>query len=131
MPKVSLDELPEDEAPSRTIQEVASASVMDTEESTVRIVESNPYEETEPRHPHKHEHMEEIIHVLDGQGRAYDDGDIFDVSAGDTVLFEPGHYHMIANNTDEILRLICFFPHADIEQDFVLDEETTFPEDEL
>lgn len=131
MPKVSFDDLPTDEAPSRRITEVASGSVMDTEKSTVRIVESYPYSKTGPRHPHKHEHMEEVIHVLDGSGRAYDDGDVFDVSAGDTILFEAGHYHMIANNTDEMLKLACFFPHPDIEQDFVLNEDTTFPEDEL
>ncbi|MFC7029006.1 cupin domain-containing protein [Halomicroarcula sp. GCM10025324] len=131
MPKVSLDDVTVDDAPSRTIQEVASGKVMDTDETTVRIVESYPYSETGPRHPHKHEHMEEVIHVLSGSGRAYDDGEIFDVEAGDTILFESGHYHMIANNTDEILRLVCVFPRADITQDFVYDDENTFPEDEL
>jgi quercetin dioxygenase-like cupin family protein len=131
MNRVGLDEIETDEAPSRRITEVASAAVLGTDESTVRIVESYPYAETGPRHPHKHEHMEEVIHVLSGSGRAYDDGEVFDVAAGDTVLFEAGHYHMIANNTDEILKLACFFPHNDIERDFVLDEDTTFPEDEL
>lgn len=131
MPVISYDEVDADAAPSRTIREVASASVMDTESSTVRIVESEPYAKTGPRHPHKHETFEEVIHVLDGRGRAYDDGEVFDVETGDTILFEAGHDHMIANNTDEILTLVCFFPVADIEQDFVLDEETTFPEDEL
>lgn len=131
MPRTALSDGRDLSAQSRSIVEVASGQVMDTEETTARVVELQPAAETEPRNPHKHEHMEELIYVLESEGKAWDEGEIFEVSASDTVLFEPGHRHMIVNHTDEPLRLVCFFPVADIEQDFVLDEETTFPQEEL
>lgn len=113
------------------MQEVVSGSVLDTEQTTLRIVETDPEADPTTRHPHKHEEMEEVIYVLEGSGRAWEEGEVYDVSAGDAVLFPKGKRHMIANNTDEPLRLACFFPHPDIEQDFVKDTETTFPASEL
>lgn len=131
MPKTSPEDVEPEQAPSREIREVASGAVMGTVETTLRVVELYPAEETEPRHPHKHEHMEELLYILAGEGKTWIEGEVFEVEAGDTVFYPPGERHMTVNTGDEPLRLLAFFPHSDIEQDFVLDEGTTFPEDEL
>lgn len=130
MPKISPDDVDWEDAPSRQIAEVASGVVMDTEETTLRVVELHPAEETEPRHPHAHERMEELLYIVEGEGKTWIEGDIFEVGPGDTVFYPPGQRHMTVNTGDEPLKLLAFFPHPDIEQDFVLDEDTTFPADE-
>lgn len=131
MPKTSLGDVPEMALPSRSVAEVASGSVMDTTQTTLRIVELHPAAESEPRHPHRHEHMEEVVHVLEGSGKTWIEGEVFEVTAGDTILYPIGQRHMTVNTGTEPLRLACFFPVPDIERDFVVDETTTFPEDEL
>lgn len=130
MPKTSPDDVGWEEAPSRRIAEVASGAVMATAETTLRVVELQPAAETEPRHPHKHEHTEELLYIVEGEGKTWIEGDVFDVEPGDTVFYPPGERHMTVNTGDGPLTLLAFFPHPDIEQDFVLDEDTTFPGDE-
>lgn len=131
MPKTNVDDVETETAPSRRISEVASAAVMDTEETTLRVVELEPADETGDRHPHAHEHMEELLYILEGEGKTWIEGETFEVGPGDTVFYPPGERHMTVNTGDEPLTLLAFFPHPDIEQDFVLDEDTTFPESEL
>ena len=131
MPKISLDEAETRRLPTRDMTEVASGEVLGTHEATLRIVEIDPIGDVGDRHPHHHEHMDEIIFVLSGEGTAWEEGELFEVGESDTILFPKGKRHMIANHTDEPLRLACFFADPDIERDFVHDEETTFPKDEL
>ena len=131
MPKISVEEAPTKELQTRRATEVVSGAVMGSHEATLRIVEIDPIAEAGERNPHHHDHMDEVIFVLSGAGTAWDEGEIFEVGEDDTILFEKGHRHMIVNHTDEPLRLACFFADPDIERDFVVDEETTFPVEEL
>lgn len=131
MPKLSLADADTKRLQTRDVTEVASGSVQGTHEATLRIVEIDPIADAGDRNPHHHEHMDEIIFVLSGEGTAWEEGEIFPVAESDTVLFPKGERHMIANHTDEPLRLACFFADPDIERDFVRDEETTFPVEEL
>lgn len=131
MPKLTLSAADTKRLQTRDVTEVASGSVQGTHEATLRIVEIDPLKDVDDRNPHHHVHMDEIILVLSGEGTAWEEGETFRVSESDTVLFPKGNRHMIANHTDDPLRLACFFADPDIERDFVRDEETTFPEDEL
>lgn len=131
MPKVSPGDVEAHSLPSRTYRELVSGSILDAESVTLRLVELEPAREAEPRHPHAHERMEEIIYLLDGVGKTWIEGEVFDVAAGDAVLYPRGQRHMTVNTGTEPLRLLAFFPHPDITQDFVVDEETTFPVGEL
>jgi len=131
MPKLSLEDADTKRLQTRDVIEVASGTVQGTHEATLRIVEIDPIADVGDRNPHHHEHMDEIIFVLSGAGTAWEEGEIFPVSESDTVLFPKGDRHMIANHIDEPLRLACFFADPDIERDFVRDEETTFPVEEL
>lgn len=131
MPKLNLADVPTKELPSRTVAETASGTVQDTTQTTLRIVDLHPASTSEPRHPHRHEHMEEVVFVLQGEGKTWIEGEITEVEAGDTIVYPTGQRHMTVNTGSESLRLACFFPVPDIEQDFVVDESTTFPEEEL
>lgn len=131
MPKVSLEDADTKRLQTRDVTEVASGEVQGTHEATLRIVEIDPIGDVGDRNPHHHNHMDEIIFVLAGEGTAWEEGETFEVSESDTVFFPKGKRHMIANHTDAELRLACFFADPDIERDFILDEETTFPEEEL
>lgn len=131
MPRLSLEDADTKRLQTRDVTETASSEVQGTHEVTLRIVEIDPIADVGERNPHHHEHMDEIIFVLSGEGTAWEEGETFEVSESDTVLFPKGERHMIANHTDESLRLACFFADPDIERDFVRDEETTFPVDEL
>lgn len=131
MPKLSIEEADTKRLQTRDVTEVVSGTVQGTHEATLRIVEIDPIADVGDRNPHHHEHMDEIIFVLSGDGTAWEEGETFPVAESDTVLFPKGKRHMIANHTDEPLRLACFFADPDIERDFVRDEETTFPVEEL
>lgn len=131
MPKLSIDEADTKRLQTRDVTETLSGTVQGTSEATLRIVDIDPLADIKERNPHHHEYMDEFIFVLSGEGTAWEEGETFEVSESDTVIFPKGKRHMIANHTDERLRLACFFADPDIERDFIRDEETTFPADEL
>lgn len=82
---------------------------------TLRLVEIpvSGLEET-PRGPHHHCDFEECIFVLSGQGTTFAESGEFPLLPGDTILMPPGEKHVTRNTGTEPLRLLCFFPVADI-----------------
>ncbi len=102
-------------APNRLIGELFSGQTLGAAEVTVRLVEMARASEQQPRRPHWHEGFEEVIHVLQGNGRTWADGEWTDIQAGDTILIPPGMPHATFNVGEEPLRLLCFFPRATIE----------------
>ena len=84
---------------------------------TLRLVEipvSQPGEA--PRRPHFHQGFEECIHVLTGEGNTWTESGEHPLKAGDTILIPPGEKHVTRNTGREPLKLLCFFPVADIAQ---------------
>lgn len=131
MPTISPDDVAPRSLPSRTARELVSAAALGAESVTLRVVDLEPAEDTPPRHPHKHETVEEVLFVLEGRGKTWIEGEVFDVTAGDAVLYPRGDRHMTVNAGVDPLRLLAFFPHPDIDRDVVVDEGTTFPAEEL
>lgn len=83
--------------------------------ATIRLVEIDPGKPgAKPRGPHVHYGFEECIHILSGEGVTRTDAGEFPVRAGDTVLVPSGERHATYNTATGILRLLCFFPIADI-----------------
>lgn len=93
--------------PGRVSTEIAGGAA-----TTVRLVEIAPGLTT--RGPHAHEDFEEVIHVLEGQGRFRTDAGSHEVGPGDTVIVPPGERHATENTGDGPLKLICAFPVPDI-----------------
>ena len=58
---------------------------------------------------HRHAGQEEVYIFVSGSGQMELDHNIFDVTAGDTVLIEDNVFHKVHNNTDVGLKFICVF----------------------
>jgi mannose-6-phosphate isomerase-like protein (cupin superfamily) len=67
-----------------------------------------------PRDWHQHHDFEECIYVLSGQGTTSADSGDFSLKPGDTILVPPGEKHVTRNTGKKPLKLLCFFPVADI-----------------
>ena len=84
---------------------------------TLRLVEIPvPQPGEAPRGPHFHQGFEECIYVLAGEGSTWTESGDHPVAAGDTILIPPGEKHVTRNTGSEPLKLLCFFPVADIAQ---------------
>jgi mannose-6-phosphate isomerase-like protein (cupin superfamily) len=58
---------------------------------------------------HGHDNGEETIFVITGKGKVKIGDDIYDLTPGTAALFPQGVPHMIWNNTDEPLHIVCFY----------------------
>ncbi len=82
---------------------------------TLRLVEIPvPQPGEAPRGPHCHRGFEECIFVLSGEGTTFADSGEYPLKPGDTILLPPGEMHVTRNTGHEPLRLLCFFPVADV-----------------
>lgn len=89
-----------------------------TEASSIRIVE---LDSGARRTAHLHPFSEEIIYVVSGEGKAYIDGRLTRVRAGDVIHIPSGTPHAAIPTSQSSMRLVCFFPHSDLSQNI---EET-------
>ncbi|NPE30452.1 cupin domain-containing protein [Methanococcoides sp. SA1] len=68
---------------------------------------------------HKHPVAEEIYHITSDVGLMTLDSDVFEVSAGDTVLINSGVAHKIENTGGDYLKILCCcspaYSHEDTE----------------
>ncbi len=100
--------------PGRTALEIVSGE-KGARAVTLRLVEipvSAPGET--PRGPHHHSNFEECIYVLSGRGTTYADSGTYELQPGDVLLVPAGEKHVTRNTGNEPLKLLCFFPVADI-----------------
>lgn len=67
-----------------------------------------------PRPRHRHREVEEVYWVMEGTGRIEGPDGSFAVGPGDVAHIAPGEPHVTRNLGPEPLRLLCFFPAADI-----------------
>lgn len=82
--------------------------------SSVRIVDLGVGAQ---RKAHRHPLSEEIMVVASGRGRVWIEGEFSAVEAGDVVVVPIGAAH--ATICDEPVRLHCFFPHADLPNNYI------------
>lgn len=82
---------------------------VDDADASVRLVRLAPGSD---RRPHRHPRSTEVVYVAEGSGRAWQDGEVQPVSAGDVVLVSRGVPHMTVPDT--AMLLVCFFPDPDL-----------------
>jgi len=58
---------------------------------------------------HSHPNGEELIYIIEGNGRAFVDGIIKPLKPGTAVLFEKGSVHMVQNIGKNEMKAVCFF----------------------
>lgn len=99
--------------PGRRSKEIVSAET-GSEAVTLRLVEIPvPHPGATPREPHRHGRFEECMYVLSGQGTTHTESGEYPVEAGDTILVAAGESHVTRNTGSTPLRMLCFFPTAD------------------
>ncbi len=107
--RVALGEAVDLDLPGRRSREIVSGN--GGADSTLRLVEiSVPEPGAAPRPPHWHPDSEEVIHVLDGEGVTWVDGQEFPMRAGDTIRIAAGERHVTRNTGGAPLRMLCYFP---------------------
>jgi len=100
--------------PGRSSREIVSGS-LGAERLSFRLVEILPPQPGETRRgPHVHHDFEECIYVLSGEGTTESESGEHPIRSGDTVLIPAGELHATRASGSEPLRLLCFFPVADV-----------------
>ena len=77
------------------------------------VIEVDPGQTVRPAHSHPN--GEEIIYIVQGNGRVMIDGVVEPVKQGCAVLFPQGSIHMLQNSGGVQMKVACFFaPPADL-----------------
>lgn len=62
--------------------------------------------------PNRHEAAHEMFYVLSGRGRAYCQGEVYEVEKGDTLVLPPGLEHVVENlGPDKLYCLTVMVPN--------------------
>ena len=113
--KINLKQARRKKLPSRFFRELVSHRVLHSKGIALRAVEVLAVKKAGPRHPHSHRGMEEVIYVERGSGKAWVNGEITKIAAGDTILIPAAARHMMINTGRAPLKLLCAFSAADPE----------------
>lgn len=77
---------------------------------------------------HTHLGVEEVVHILKGEGKVWVDGETAPLKTGDFVFFPEGSKHMIKNESDKIMTAMFIFAPPTDPSKYVLHPEIDFPE---
>lgn len=94
---------------------------LDVTDVTVRVVNIH---DTPERTLHRHPFSPEIVYVAEGNGINWQDGTPTRVGPGDIVWIPTNARHATLPEPGSRLKLICFFPHGDLDRNLVELEET-------
>lgn len=112
--KINIKEAAFQQATGRRVAELVSARATGAAGVTCRLVEIFPETRGGARPPHVHEDLEEVIFVLQGQGKAWVDGEEIAIMEGDLLVIPMKSSHRIINPGAPELCLLCFFPAATV-----------------
>ncbi len=110
---VHESEIEELARPGRFMKWLITADQSGAEFLSSVLIRIPPGETVKPAHSHPN--GEEMIYIIRGSGKVYINGRVNDVRQGSAVLFPRGSVHMLRNNGEEEMRVICFFaPPSDL-----------------
>lgn len=75
---------------------------------------------------HSHPNGEEMLYIVQGEGKVYIDGTIYPFTAGSAILFQKGKIHMVRNTGREELKVACFFAPATSLEEYEFHPEVEF-----
>jgi len=111
--------------PGRDLRWVITQKNANAQHCTMCVIEVAPGQTVRPAHSHPN--GEEIIYIIQGNGRVMIDGVVEPVNHGNAVLFPQGSVHMLQNSGDELMKVVCFFaPPADL-SNYKFFEDIEFP----
>lgn len=68
--------------------------------------------------PHRHEHEDEIFHILQGEVTVMQDDDVITAGPGSYVVLPRGHFHTFWNASDEQARMLVILSPGNLETYF-------------
>ena len=99
--------------PGRDLRWVITKENVNSQHCTMCVIEVAPGQTVRPAHSHPN--GEEIIYIVQGEGRVMIDGVVGSVKQGCAVLFPQGSIHMLQNSGNIQMKVACFFaPPADL-----------------
>jgi quercetin dioxygenase-like cupin family protein len=122
VPETSIEALG---LPGRDLRWVITKKNVNAQHCTMCVIEVAPGQTVRPAHSHPN--GEEVIYIVEGNGRVMIDGVVEPVNHGSAVLFPQGSVHMLQNSGDVRMKVACFFaPPADL-SNYKFFEEIEFP----
>jgi quercetin dioxygenase-like cupin family protein len=101
-------EVEETRVPGRFLRWIAKDGVgLDPEFCSSCVMRVEPGFTVTPAHSHPN--GEELIYIIEGEGKVFVDGIIKKLEPGTAVLFEKGSKHMVRNSGQIPMKVICFF----------------------
>ncbi len=110
---ITQNDLVELDLPGRISKVVVDGTKISSNIS-LRIVEIPPTDQQVGRTLHYHPDTDECIYVLEGNGRTETKNKSYNLQSGDTIVIPAGEEHRTSNTGHKLLKLLCFFPVAEI-----------------
>lgn len=100
--------------PGRDLRWVITKDNVNAQHCSMCVIEVAPGETVRPAHSHPN--GEEVIYIVQGNGRVMIDGVVEPVKQGTAILFPQGRIHMLQNSGTVQMKVACFFaPGANLD----------------
>lgn len=123
---INENDVPEVEHPGRFMRWLANADSLQANNLSVCVIRVLPGEAVRPAHSHPN--SEELIYIINGNGKVMIENEVGEVSAGSAILFEQGKIHMLKNTGDIEMKVICFFAPATNIDNYKTFDDISFPD---
>jgi quercetin dioxygenase-like cupin family protein len=123
---INEDNVEVKDLPGRSLRWLITPEMKLTDNFSVNVVVINPGNTVKPAHAHTNK--EELIYITSGKGKVFIDGSVYEIRQGTSVLFKPGSVHMVRNDGEEDMKIVCVFSPPATLDDYVFYEDVEFPE---
>jgi quercetin dioxygenase-like cupin family protein len=111
--------------PGRNLRWLVNAELLGAEHLSACVIKVAPGQTVRPAHSHPN--GEEVIYIITGSGRVMIEGEVSPVREGSVVLFPQGKVHMLQNNGQTEMKVVCFFAPATNLDNYKFYENIEFP----
>ncbi|MEJ7766770.1 MAG: cupin domain-containing protein [Chitinophagaceae bacterium] len=121
------NDVPEIALPGRFMRWLVNNDSLHAKNLSVCVIRVLPGESVRPAHSHPN--SEELIYIINGNGKVMIENEVGEVSTGSAILFEQGKVHILKNTGDVEMKVICFFAPATNLNNYKTFENIKFPGD--
>ena len=125
VPTIHETDVRELDLPGRHLRWIVSPEGLPAEGCSACVIRVSPGDKVRPAHSHPH--GEEVIYILQGEGRVLVAGEVSPVRAGSVVLFPRGAVHMLHNTGSDEMKVVCFFAPSTSLDNYKMYEDVDFP----
>ena len=111
--------------PGRNLRWLVNAELLGAKHLSACVIKVAPGETVRPAHSHPN--GEEVFYIIAGSGRVMIEGEVAPVREGSVVLFPQGKVHMLQNNGQTEMKVVCFFAPATNLDNYKFFENVEFP----